>query len=291
MPGTHDPPRVNPEACTGCGLCREACPSFVFDLREGKAQVVRGDWCIGCGHCSALCPTGAVFQRETYTDISAPEGPTVTPEALKLLLRQRRSVRLYRPEPVPSHLLEHILDGARYTPTGTNSQNVRYLVVTSAEILNELRRRTESFYRRLFRMAGTWWGGLLISLASGSRMRDFLRGYLPMVRHAETSGNDSLDPILHHAPALILAHAEAWDPCSAFNCAAALYSASLLAHSLGLGCCFNGFVEGAVNHSRGIRQWLGIPRDHRCYGAMTVGFPAVTYRKLVERRPAAVRWW
>jgi nitroreductase len=85
-------------------------------------------------------------------------------------------------------------------------------------------------------------------------------------------------------------HAESWDTCSAFNCAVALYNCSLMAHTLGVGCCFNGFLESAVNNDRKIKKLLGIPRDHRCFGAMTLGYQTVRYQRLVERDPAKATW-
>jgi hypothetical protein len=38
-----------------------------------------------------------------------------------------------------------------------------------------------------------------------------------------------------------------------------------------------------------MKRWLGIPADHQCYAAMTLGFPDVKYLRLVRRYPARVR--
>ena len=54
---------------------------------------------------------------------------------------------------------------------------------------------------------------------------------------------------------------------SSFNCSVALYHCYLMAHTLGLGCCFNGFLVNAVNHDRRIKNGLGIPPEHQCYGS------------------------
>ena len=87
---------------------------------------------------------------------------------------------------------------------------------------------------------------------------------------------------------MILAHAESWDRSSSFNCSVALYNCSLMAHTLGLGCCFNGFLVNGVNHSPAMKRWLGIPPDQKCYSAMTLGFPELKYLRLVHRDPAKV---
>ena len=90
----------------------------------------------------------------------------------------------------------------------------------------------------------------------------------------------------------MLVHGPAGDTCSPFNGAVAIYHASLLAHTLGLGCCFNGFIQNAVNRDGAIRRYVGLPKGHVCTGAMGVGWadPRVRYRRLPERQDPKVRW-
>jgi len=45
------------------------------------------------------------------------------------LLRKRRSIRSYRPDPVPEEMLLTILDCARLGPSGHNSQDWKFVVV------------------------------------------------------------------------------------------------------------------------------------------------------------------
>lgn len=50
--------RIDPERCTGCGLCREHCR---FDAVEpGLPFRIRPFACEGCGVCAAVCPAQAV---------------------------------------------------------------------------------------------------------------------------------------------------------------------------------------------------------------------------------------
>ncbi|MGB2982862.1 MAG: 4Fe-4S binding protein, partial [Candidatus Bipolaricaulia bacterium] len=46
---------VDPERCTGCGACAEACPFDAIHVDEGVASV-DGARCMGCGVCVANCP-------------------------------------------------------------------------------------------------------------------------------------------------------------------------------------------------------------------------------------------
>jgi len=51
---------VNIELCNGCGACVELCPTNVFTLRNGKAEVVNANDCIYCLGCIALCTRKAI---------------------------------------------------------------------------------------------------------------------------------------------------------------------------------------------------------------------------------------
>nr|WP_246560741.1 DUF362 domain-containing protein [Geobacter grbiciae] len=56
-------PCGNPEVCTLCGICRDACPPRAITIRDGKLQF---DYhaCIRCFCCRELCPEGALNVRE-----------------------------------------------------------------------------------------------------------------------------------------------------------------------------------------------------------------------------------
>ena len=287
--------KVNPSVvitkdCIGCGQCVAVCPSFVLEMAEAKSAVIRKEWCIGCGHCGAVCPTEAILLEGRRFDPNPNKGetPATSPEILELLLRERRSVRLYTGDPVPEEVLNKILDAGRYAPTGTNSQNVNYMVLSSPDQIGELEKMTISFYDRIFSRVQGRLGAILISLIAGRRTAEYLRESLPKVEYANEEMKKGKDLLFYHAPVVILAHAESWDTSSSFNCSVALYNCSLMAHTLGLGCCFNGFLVSAVNHSHKIKTWLAIPADHRCYSAMTLGFPDVKYLRLVDRHPPKV---
>jgi nitroreductase/NAD-dependent dihydropyrimidine dehydrogenase PreA subunit len=292
MRRTYSPPTVILKKCMGCGLCVEDCPAFVFEMTDTKAAVVRGDWCIGCGHCGAVCPVGAVRHEASALGKGPRPGPgTATdPKELMLLLRERRSVRTYRAKPVPKKVLERIIEAGRYAPTGSNSQNVHYIVLTTPAKIDQLRGMVIAFYERIFKWIQGRFGAFGFALFAGHRIVEKLRESIPKAEHARELMEQGGDNLFYHAPVVMMVHAESWDTCSAFNCAAALYNCSLMAHTLGIGCCFNGYLEGAVNKDRKIKRWLGIPKDHRCYAAMTLGYQKTRYQRLVKRDPVQVKW-
>jgi nitroreductase len=55
------------------------------------------------------------------------------------LIRTRRSIRGYRPDPVPREILEPILEAARLAPTAANRQPFQLVVVTELETRKKLK--------------------------------------------------------------------------------------------------------------------------------------------------------
>ena len=49
---------VQPEKCTGCGICEDACPQNAIKV-NGQA-IVQSERCIGCGLCVGACPNNAI---------------------------------------------------------------------------------------------------------------------------------------------------------------------------------------------------------------------------------------
>jgi nitroreductase/NAD-dependent dihydropyrimidine dehydrogenase PreA subunit len=287
-----NPPQIIESRCIGCEQCVAICPSFVLEMAEEKTNLIRKEWCIGCGHCGAVCPSNAILHEGLAFEAHPRRGesPATSPEVLDLLIRERRSIRNYLTDPIPKQVIEQVLDAGRYAPTGTNSQNVHYVVLTSPDQIKELREMTIRFYEKIFSRASRPLSRFFLSLVAGKKTVEYLQDSLPKMAVAREAMNRGQDRLFYHAPVVMVTHAESWDSSSSFNCSVALYNCSLKAHTLGLGCCFNGFLVNAVNHGPKIKRWLGIPPDHRCYSAMALGYPKIKYPGLVQRHPSKVKW-
>lgn len=69
-------------------------------------------------------------------------------------IHQRRSIRAFRPDPVPEEHIIKILDAARRAPTAGNQQPWKFLVVRNKEKLNELRKASIQAYLNYYEKKG-----------------------------------------------------------------------------------------------------------------------------------------
>ena len=102
--------------------------------RKGVAVVVRVDL--------VMTLSSQVLQRRE-------DAPSTPPRTLNLLeaMHTARSIRRFRPDPVPQALVEQVLDAAVQAPSGTNAQTWRFVVVRDPD----LRRQVGELYRQGFR--------------------------------------------------------------------------------------------------------------------------------------------
>jgi nitroreductase/NAD-dependent dihydropyrimidine dehydrogenase PreA subunit len=290
----HDiaPPSVKADKCTGCGQCARVCPALVFEMRDKKATVVRAEKCFACGHCWAVCPKEAVSQEEVVTSTTLKPGraPAVPPDRLQLLIRERRSVRLFNDKPVSRESLLQIVDAGRYAPTGSNRQNVGYIVLPTKDKVSQFRSLVEGFVERTFKAARERAASSLEAMEEVSPIDAVLCYHGSNYEDVKNRKETSAYFVLPFGSAAIITHGQSFDATSPFNCSVALYNCSLMAQSLGLGSCFIGFARAAANMDETTRQWLAIPKENEAYAAMVLGYPGIKYRRLIERKMPEIRW-
>ena len=96
------------EKCNRCGLCMKDCLGGTIVRDEaGYPTIPEPEFCIDCGHCYAICPQGAVnfHGRSAEGTFNSPLPP---PEQMEALLKQRRSCRFYKPDPIAPEKMEKL---------------------------------------------------------------------------------------------------------------------------------------------------------------------------------------
>jgi nitroreductase/NAD-dependent dihydropyrimidine dehydrogenase PreA subunit len=284
---------IDTEKCDGCGECVADCPGGVIELNDNNRAVpVKPEYCIQCGHCVAVCPNDAVtlpaYNAENFPSFQAE--PLVGYDSLLALLRRRRSVRRYTDKPVPRDVIEQLIEAARYAPSGSNHQGCKYVVVDGHDAVRRLAGVVIGYYASILKMMESPIGRTYIRLFAGRRAYAGAIRYLPWFRKAKGKYEDGEDPLFYSTPLLIGIHADSGGYTTHADCVIAAYHMIMAAETLGLGSCFNGILTSAAIHSEDVRRAFGVPKGHRLYAAATFGYPAVNYRRAVDRFPPDVKW-
>jgi nitroreductase/NAD-dependent dihydropyrimidine dehydrogenase PreA subunit len=285
--------------CKKDGLCTTVCPQRIFVQQEKLTipELVNTDRCIACGQCVAICRQSAISHAEfSSTAIQAIQFEKMpTTEQVITLLKTRRSIRTFRDKPLEEDTIEKIIDGARVAPSGHNSQSTEYLVVQDRALLNQvsatvieyMKFEIRRFENPLFRTFA-----LLADRELAESGLHEIPGFKRIIRLFESGA----DPILNDAPVLLAFHAHRTIVFADINAQLALQNASLVAHSLGIGHFFTGWVLSPCRAPRA-RAWneripklLGIPPGNVLYGALTLGYPIPRFKKMIERKPPKISW-
>ena len=129
--GSYYMMKIDIEKCTGCGKCVKDCFSGDIKIVDGKAKF-RNIVCINCGHCIAVCPINAVStDKYNMDDVKDYNKEEFSIEADNLLnfIKFRRTVRQFKDKEVEEEKLLKIIEAGRFTQTGSNMQDVSYIVV------------------------------------------------------------------------------------------------------------------------------------------------------------------
>jgi len=292
---------IDTERCKKDGLCAMTCPVAVIQQDE-KATVPKisdehMEHCIACGQCMAICPQSAIrhseFPATTIWAIQFEQMPTT--EQVMALLKTRRSIRAFRDKPLAKEIIERIIDGARFAPSGHNSQSTEFLVVQDKAVLNQVSAMVIEYLQFEIRRFANPLFRTLALLADRDLAESGLHeipGFKRMIQMFESGA----DPILNGAPVLLAFHARRTVGFADVNAQLALQNASLVAHSLGIGHFYTGWVVSpgrapmARAWNRSIPNLIGIPPGNELYGALALGYPIPKFKNMIERKPPQIRW-
>jgi nitroreductase len=92
----------------------------------------------------------------------------MSPEAVLALLKGRRSIRRYHPDPVPDEMIEQLLEAGQWAPSASNRQPWQFIVVRDEAILKQVAQHAAYYF---IRWAHVEEAPLLIVLCGDARNR------------------------------------------------------------------------------------------------------------------------
>jgi len=283
---------INPETCDKEGLCVQVCADDVFEMEERNSVpvVAHPEKCFLCGQCVAVCPGDAITHHGFTMANFLPSSTdlAIEPDRLVGFLRMRRSVRNYNQKrAVRRETVEKLIETARYAPTGSNAQSLEHIVISERETMDKLASLCVDLFKEKVSLVQD--AESLSNLDRRAARRDLAN--LPFYKRVISDYEAGKDSFFYQAPVLIVTHADLTiTPCPLEDATLASYQMMLAAQSLGLGTCYIGNFYEFANESRLIREMLTIPPEHDILMSFILGYPAVRFRKMVDRKKSKVRW-
>lgn len=263
--------RVDADKCTGCGLCVADCPGGILALENSLPRMKPEDDgdCLACQHCLAICPVAAVSVAGRNPADSRPtEYDRLDPAAIERVIFARRSVRRFAPGIVEPETIRRLLDAANHAPTAVNARDLHFTVVSGAEAMGELRKRS---CERL--------------VALGDALPEDRRWIADVARDWLNGGEDG---IFRDAPHVVVATGGKGQVHAKVDSVIALSYFEFLAVAQGVGTTWCGMFDTVLRSVPESRRWLGIPEDHEIGYTMLFGPAGVRYARSAQHAPADV---
>jgi len=283
---------IDPHRCKKDGLCVRVCDKVFAQEAEGSMPVVaHEEHCNSCGHCVLICPVGAITQKDCPPENAHVVRKEILPsyESLKEMIVSRRSIRNFQKRDVEKEVIEKIIDGARFAPSAKNTQSTHFVVMQDRMLLHSVASATAEW---LGKTAKRLKNPLLrkLYLLRGEKSAEEVTKWISQFELTAERMRSGSDPILRNAPALVLFYANQSISFAEANANLAVQNAMLIAESLGLGTFYTGYVVAASGRDRTVSRLLALPKNHKIYGGLAIGYPEITFSKWIERNPAKITW-
>lgn len=266
------------EKCIACGSCETVCHTGSIKLMDGRVTI-DNTICSTCAQCIAVCPcnalaldgiTGKRIDHDLLPDASQ----------IKEFLKQRKSIRKFKQEPIERTKLEEIAVMSKYSPT--NNYQIDAIIIDDRLLINELEEICINFvdktYKRFYRNKTIF--NIMSKLTPMMNVTDKIKIERTLIR-----GN-----IFQNAPALIILYADCRIVYTKESAQYALYNMILYAQSIGIGTCISGAGTRILARNKAAKKILNIPRDKEIVGMIFLGYPDVKFLNKAEGIKPDIKW-
>jgi nitroreductase len=178
-----------------------------------------------------------------------------------------RSVRKFKPDPIPDDKLRIILESASKAASGSNTQPWEFVVVRDAKMKARLKEP----------MLRTWLERLAGGSGMSQRMRDVYDEATQMLRNTEKV------PVIIYC-CLDLDRVGKSEEVRYASIYPAVQNLMLAAHALGLATCLTAHGSTPARGEKEVKKILGVPDQVKIACLVYLGYPAVRFGP-PKRRP------
>ena len=286
--------KIDLDNCTKCKECVKDCVVNLFSFDQGFLRLDDSfeEVCIECGHCEAVCPVNVIrlkFHEEEELEHSSRREEFPQYNSFLKLVLNRRSIRRFKEKAIPKDLIEKLLKIGKYSPTGSNSENISYTVVQDIAIVTAISKHITSKVTRLVNTLEDPQGRKLLEKRLTEDEIRLAVENLPKSKRKLQMIKQGIDYWCWNGE-LIIIHGDKTVGGIPANTALAAANIMLAAEILGLGACSLGYLTYFINESRTIKELLKIPNNHIVGYSLTMGYPDVKYNRIPARKPLRVQW-
>lgn len=161
-------------------------------------------------------------------------------EVLKVI-KNRRSVRSYKPEQINQESIDAIIEAGIYAPTAHNDQPWHFTVIQNPEVLKHIDEVTKSEMEK------------------------------SDVEWIKKMGSKPDFSVTYHAPTLIIVSGRKDGMAWSVDCAAAIQNMLIAAESLKIGSVWLGLLRFLFTHKDEVQK-LGIPKGYEPFYGVSFGY-------------------
>jgi nitroreductase len=241
---------------------------------------INHELCSTCGQCVAICPQQAL-SWDGVAPVAYDRTRLPSAEQLEELFKQRRTIRLFRPDKIDRTLVEEIVGYGIYAPT--NNYALRAIVVDDPVTIEWfdaiIMRSVARLYNLFFRSNWAFKVLSAITPAVNSKLKVKMKRGLERGRSYETP-----------PAAVVFVVGDRRIPLSEASAHYALYTMILCAQARGVGSRIKSAGPMSLDRSRAARKHLGLQRQEHILGTLDLGWPAVRFRNKVEGKTIRIQW-
>ncbi|WP_461205256.1 nitroreductase family protein [Clostridium sp. DL1XJH146] len=270
--------KVNSEKCIGCGQCVKECIASDIQITDGKATM-NNVTCFKCGHCIAVCPVNAIstdaYNMDDVVEYNE-EKFHIGSDTLLNFIKFRRSIRQFKNKEVEKEKLSKIIEAGRFTQTGSNMQDVSFIVIE--EKMEEVKDLTYTTLKNVGEH-------MLANLTPETMMYKRYAEMWVNMYHEHKENPEENDRLFFNAPTLVIVTAN-----SPVNGALASSNMELMANAVDLGTFFSGFFIRAAQSNKALKDLIGVQEGKDVVTCMVLGYPDVKFKRTAPRKDADIIW-
>jgi NAD-dependent dihydropyrimidine dehydrogenase PreA subunit/nitroreductase len=273
---------IDNKKCNACGLCARICHESCMQI-DNDTLKIDYKYCSTCTQCIAICPQKALawdqYQPELFDR-------SLYPDSMQIgeFFKERRTIRDYTGQKIDKSVLEEITGYAVYAPT--HNFNLRAIIIDDEQLISRIDSLIFTFsvniYKWLYKPRVM---RLLVKLFSPDREFEYLKVKPKLEKIQRRNSGFKTKPA-----AIILIVADKRVPLSLESAQYALYNIDLFAQSKNIACRNLVGNQMILNGNKKFRNLIGLEKNEKIYGTITMGYPAIKFRNKVVGKHIKIQW-